>query len=200
VVTAPILDPKDLAPHFHGGRPALDLVNTVGERWRRSFERLLLPRDLARWLVAAGVVGRELDVDEDLLQETRDLREAICRLCDAAIARAPAPAADVALLDRWLVVAGARPQLALGPDGVPVLGEMTELDSARRAVGLVALDAARLLGTGERERIRVCAAEDCAARFFDRSGRRRWCSMERCGNVAKVRRHRARAGGGGGGS
>jgi predicted RNA-binding Zn ribbon-like protein len=60
---------------------------------------------------------------------------------------------------------------------------------------MVALDAARMLGTpAERARIRICASDTCSARFYDRSpaGRRRWCSMQGCGNVAKARRHRAR--------
>ncbi|MFE7130281.1 CGNR zinc finger domain-containing protein [Streptomyces sp. NPDC057638] len=43
-------------------------------------------------------------------------------------------------------------------------------------------------------RVRVCAAHDCQLLFADtsRPGRRRWCSMERCGNREKVRAHRAR--------
>jgi predicted RNA-binding Zn ribbon-like protein len=53
-----------------------------------------------------------------------------------------------------------------------------------------------MLGTpAERARIRICASETCSARFYDRSpaARRRWCSMQACGNVEKARRHRARA-------
>ncbi|MBW8872916.1 MAG: CGNR zinc finger domain-containing protein, partial [Leifsonia sp.] len=44
-------------------------------------------------------------------------------------------------------------------------------------------------------RIRECSAEDCRLVYLDtsRSGTRRWCSMHRCGNRAKVREHRARA-------
>ena len=44
------------------------------------------------------------------------------------------------------------------------------------------------------ERVRECAADDCAIVFYDesRSNNRRWCSMQRCGNRAKVRAHRAR--------
>jgi predicted RNA-binding Zn ribbon-like protein len=76
-----------------------------------------------------------------------------------------------------------------------VLGERAEADTPKSALGLVALDAARMLGSAEeRARIRICAAPDCSARFYDRSpaGRRRWCSMRTCGNAAKARRHRAR--------
>jgi predicted RNA-binding Zn ribbon-like protein len=100
----------------------------------------------------------------------------------------------VTTIDDWLVFAGARPQL-VAAGGVPLLTERAAADSPRRALGMVALDAARMLGLdAERERIRICASETCSARFYDRSpaGRRRWCSMRTCGNEAKARRHRAR--------
>ena len=47
---------------------------------------------------------------------------------------------------------------------------------------------------GDRARIRICANPACRAYFHDRSqaGRRRWCDMTRCGNVAKVQRYRQR--------
>ena len=40
-------------------------------------------------------------------------------------------------------------------------------------------------------RTRCCAHPDCMRWFVDtsKSGRRRWCSMERCGNRAKAQRH-----------
>ena len=79
---------------------------------------------------------------------------------------------------------------------MPVLGERGEGHSPRRALGEIALDAARMLGDpAQRARVRVCASDTCSARFYDRSpaGRRRWCSMRTCGNEAKARRHRARA-------
>src|SRR4051794_41894084 len=43
--------------YWLGGRPALDLVNTLRERWRRRVETLVTPGDLERWLVEAGGVG-----------------------------------------------------------------------------------------------------------------------------------------------
>ena len=56
----------------------------------------------------------------------------------------------------------------------------------------IARDAIDLLAGPLGHRIRVCAAEDCAFLFVDasRPGTRRWCSMQRCGNLAKIRTHR----------
>jgi predicted RNA-binding Zn ribbon-like protein len=69
-----------------------------------------------------------------------------------------------------------------------------------QALASVARDAVRLFGEvgflGEPgARIRHCEASDCGLVFFDvsRAGTRRWCSMQTCGNRAKVRAHRARA-------
>jgi predicted RNA-binding Zn ribbon-like protein len=183
--------------YWTGGRPAVDFVNTFRERWRRGVETLVTPRDLANWLVHAGVMDADAPapVTRAVLTQARDLREAIDALSVAVIEGRPAPAAAITLVDDWLVFAGARPQLVGGTGGVPLLTERAAADSPRRALGMVALDAAAMLGTAEqRDRIRICASETCSGRFFDRSpaGVRRWCSMRTCGNEAKVRRHRQR--------
>jgi predicted RNA-binding Zn ribbon-like protein len=182
--------------YWSGGRPAVDFVNTFRERWRRNVETLVTPDDLATWLVRAGVMEAPARVPRAVLEQARDLREAIDTLVVAAIAGRPAPGEAVTLVDDWLVFAGARPQLILAPDGggTPVLTERAPADSPRRALGTIALDAAQMLGTAQRGRIRICASETCSGRFFDRSpaGRRRWCSMRTCGNEAKARRHRDR--------
>ena len=59
----------------------------------------------------------------------------------------------------------------------------------------IVLAAAELLTSPQRLKIRACAAEDCGWLFLDtsRSGRRRWCTMQSCGNRAKARRFHARA-------
>jgi predicted RNA-binding Zn ribbon-like protein len=184
--------------HFYwlGGRPALDFVNTRRERWRRSVDCLTAPDDVVEWLVRAGLLESAAPAPRGVLAEARDLREAIDACAVSAVTGAAADPRAIAVVDEWLAFAGTRPQLALDASGRPQLGERSAGDSPRRALGLVALDAARMLGTPvERARVRICASETCSARFFDRSpaGRRRWCSMQACGNVEKARRHRARA-------
>ena len=61
------------------------------------------------------------------------------------------------------------------------------------ALGRVAHDAIRLLST-EPERLTLCELPSCGALLLSRSrsDRRRWCSMELCGNRAKVAAYRAR--------
>jgi predicted RNA-binding Zn ribbon-like protein len=158
-------------------------------------ETLVTPEDLGRWLVAAALLPEPMPVRRAVLHEARILREAIDGALLGVLRDGAAPAGALQTIDDWLVHAGTRPRLGLGDDGLPVLGERPAADSPRRALGTLALDAATMLGVpAQRERIRICAAEDCSARFYDRSpaGARRWCSMRRCGNVAKARRHRSR--------
>ena len=180
--------------YWLGQRPALDFVNTRRERWNRDVETLVTPADLSDWLVAAELTDGPMRVPRSVLAEARELREAIDACVRAVLDGTVVPGAAVTRIDDWLVHAGGRPQLRV-EGGTLVLGERLPADSPRRALGTIAHDAARMLGgAAERSRIRVCASETCSARFYDRSpaGRRRWCSMQTCGNAAKARRHRAR--------
>jgi predicted RNA-binding Zn ribbon-like protein len=184
------------APYWYwlGGRPAVDFVNTLRERWRRNVECLASAGDLSAWLTAARLLPTATPADADLLEGARSLREAIDAGLRAVVAGEPAPHEALAEIDGWLAAAPTRPTLTTGQDGQPLLAP-TAPDTPRRALGLVALDAAEALGRPEQRcRLRICASETCSARFYDRSpgGRRRWCSMAGCGNVAKARRHRAR--------
>lgn len=181
--------------YWLGGRPALDFVNTRRERWWRQVETLVTPSDLALWLTRAKLAVAPPEVTPSLLLAAQELREAIDAAVQAHLRGESAPEPAIALIDRFLSFAQIPPRLALDDSGIPVLGRATADDPARHSLGLIALDAAEMLGTEQRGRLRVCDSETCSARFYDRSrsGQRRWCSMQACGNVAKARRHRARS-------
>lgn len=172
----------------------MDFVNTFRERWQRQVETLVTPSDLAAWLVQADLVTSPPPVSRQLLTDARELREAIDTSIQAQLRGASAPRSAVQTLNLWLPRAEAPPRLVATHDGRLSLEPVRASNAAQHAIGLIALDAARMLGTDERDRIRVCASRSCSARFYDRSrsGRRVWCSMQGCGNVEKARRHRAR--------
>jgi predicted RNA-binding Zn ribbon-like protein len=191
-VVARIIDglpAHELRFHFKGGRVSLDLVATVGERWRRSFERLRNGEDLARWLVEAGLLEEAPIVAQAELERARVLREAIYRVAKLA-GRGEPDTGDVAEVNRW----AARPDLApqLDPDGHSGIAEAEYPVEA--ALATVARDAVDLVTGPYATRVRECAADDCALLFVDtsRPGRRRWCSMEGCGNRAKTASYRRR--------
>jgi predicted RNA-binding Zn ribbon-like protein len=189
----PDTEPDELLFRFDTGRPSLDLAITVGERWRRSFERLRSPGDLARWLVGSGLAATPPRVTAGDLADARALREAIFRIARAAMDGRPAPLADVAAVNTW----AARPDLAPRFERVGGGVHRAASGTVSAALATVARDAVDLFGGPLSERVRECAAADCSGLFLDasRARRRRWCAMATCGNRQKVtayRRRRAR--------
>ena len=180
------LPSEELRFHWKSGRLCLDFVATVGERWRRSFERLLAPEDLARWLVESGMLEVAPTVSPRQLAAARNLREAINRLARPGIVPQPG---DRDHLNRW----AARPALApqLRPDGGLEWVAERPVDAM---LATIARDAVDLLSGPLAVRIRECGAPDCALLFVDtsRPGRRRWCSTEACGNRARTKAYRER--------
>jgi predicted RNA-binding Zn ribbon-like protein len=182
--------------YWLGGRPATDFVNTLRERWWRRVETLVTPTDLTCWLERAELLapGSGARPSVRRLRETRALRESIDAAVVALIAGDAVDPGALATIDGWLPAAATRQTLDGGADGRPVLASSAPADPLEHALGVLALDAARMIGTGQRSRVRICASDTCSARFYDRSptSARLWCSMRGCGNVAKARRHRAR--------
>ena len=153
------------------GRPSLDFVNTLRERWWRNVETLVTPGDLVRWLERA-----------ELLRSGRARgRRARCWTRRASCARAStprssrrSPARPCRGVRSRRSTAGCRPRSrprrsSRGPGGVAVLRSASPADPVRHALGAVALDAARMLGSEQRARARICASDTCSARFYDRS-------------------------------
>lgn len=175
---------------WDGGRPSLDLLNTVRDRPRSARETLCCPADLAVWLRESNLLGDASDPGEQDLNAARRLRDAIDTLTFPS-SRTGAQAA-VAVVNATAEHAPQGPRLTLDPGGRPVV--VPPRPSVAAALGRIALDAIELL-SGD-ELLRVCAADECGIRFVDRSpsGNRQWCSMRRCGNRTKARRHYARTG------
>ena len=180
------LPPQELEFHWKSGRLCLDFVATVGERWRRSFERLIAPQDLGRWMVETGMLDTPPKVSASELASGRTLREAINRLARPGTEPAPGDEED---LNRWAARCPLAPQLGANREVVWV---------AERPVpamfATIARDAVDLLSSPLVGRIRECGAPDCALLFVDtsRPGRRRWCSTAACGNRVRTKAYRQR--------
>ena len=173
---------------FRGGSLPLDFGATLaGRRLPEPRDLLAGPDDLARWFVAAGLAKERPAVTARVLQQARELREAIYRLALARIGKRPLPEADRVLLNRR--AAGATPAPHLDRNG-----SYSTTGSASDLLSLIAREAVELFGSALGDRIRRCEGENCALLFVDtsRSGARRWCSMAGCGNKAKVASFRAR--------
>jgi hypothetical protein len=187
--------PADLRRRFRTGRPCLDLVHTGGEGALARWEIVHDPDDLGRLLGVILGLPR-LAANEGDLAAMRPLRAAVTRIAyDLAEGSGPPCPIDPPRRDDIAAVnsAAAVPPLvpALRPDG----GTTFVAPTAAAALSTLARDAVELFGGPLAHRIRVCAAENCGLLLVDtsRAGRRRWCSMELCGNRAKIRTHRSGA-------
>jgi predicted RNA-binding Zn ribbon-like protein len=185
---------------WYGGRPSLDFVNTRRNREAGRVdevaEYLCSPEDFTAWLSAAGLspAGVSPALDEETFAGALVLREAISALVTATVVGDSAPPAAVRCVNTWLALPPQRPVLHLEA-GVPVLGPPPAARTPRGVLAMIAADAAELLGTDLRERLRICPGPGCRGRFLDDSpaGRRRWCSMAVCGNRNKAAMHRQAA-------
>jgi predicted RNA-binding Zn ribbon-like protein len=185
-----------------GGHPALDLCNTyagwadpshgAGGEYLDSYTHLV------RWASDAGLVEPLTVVA--LTRSADRLRGRAARVLDEALAvRSSLHAvlttrvgsrthrSALAHLTDAARAATSRGRLAVGEGWVAATALEQPLDAA-------ALSAARLLADVPLAEVHACPGDGCGWVFHDRSGRRRWCRMEWCGNRLKQRAHAARAG------
>jgi predicted RNA-binding Zn ribbon-like protein len=167
---------------FRTGRISLDFTHTGGDGEAARWEILHRPDDVARFL--GIIVGTERPtVRTRDMEAVRTLRRAISGLARSRVAGEPAPASAIPDIN----IAAAKPPL------VPELAGDRRLrlvpGTASQALSTIARDAIELFSAPLADRIRICGAPDCGLLFVDtsRPGRRRWCSMEWCGDRAKKR-------------
>ncbi|MGY6238932.1 CGNR zinc finger domain-containing protein [Burkholderia ambifaria] len=204
--TSPVMEAHTfVARDFIGGHAVLDFVNTVTGRddtprdWLPDYDAYLA------WLVSATLLpaldlkrlaarAAEAPAAADrALRDAKGLREALFGIFDALAHRASPAAADLATLEHaWrravsrqrLVATAGRVAFGYAPD--------TRVDAdLHLPAERIALDAVKLLEAIPDGRLRMCAGPNCAWLFIDgsKTGRRKWCDMATCGNVAKARRH-----------
>ena len=148
------------------------------------------PREVVRdFLVARGLLEPEQRFTEANRETYLELRRALRDLIAASEHGTPSTA-NAELLDRLGVEAGLHPHFHVGR--TPTLEPRGEGVAA--AFGAIVALAFLASFDGTFEHLRLCAADDCRAVFYDRSKNHsgRWCSMDVCGNRAKVRAWRER--------
>lgn len=152
-------------------------------------DAIATPADLRRWLVDGGLVAASCDVGAEDLELARRAREGL----RALMAATHHPAAEDVVAGLDAVAVEARLRLRFRPDDVRL---EPAADGVPGALGRLLVIAAAAMNDGTWRRLKLCAADTCAEAFYDRSRNRagRWCSMEVCGNRAKVRSYRSRSG------
>jgi predicted RNA-binding Zn ribbon-like protein len=127
-----------------------------------------------------------------LLQRVQRVRAALRELLDAAVERRPPADAALREVNRALRATYVY-ELVPASDGVS-LDHRHEGDAVSGALARLSEAIARELTQSDKERLRICANDECRWVFRDNSpaGRRKWCDMSSCGNRAKAARHRER--------
>lgn len=186
----------------------LDFANTVD--WHASDnpqENLHTYEDLVVWAMKAGLAtkqeARNLIRDAEaypdkaarVLAQARELREAVYRIFVALTKGISPPEPDMDELNRTLSNLSRGAGIQETPRG---FAWEWNLDRASLdwPLGAVALSAAELLVSPERERVGLCADErGCGWLFVDTSKNhsRRWCDSKDCGNRERQRRHYERS-------
>ncbi len=168
------------------GEPiALDLVNTQWNERGSRMDLLAMEGGVAQWLSEHG------------LQQPRDSSTTQATLIEARTALRQCLEADDGddsareALNQVLEYGRIVPRL--GSEGP---GERVEVDEVQYPAWVAARNYLELRNKWSRKRIRACAHPDCILYFLDatRSGTRRWCDMQTCGNRAKAKRHYNRHG------
>ncbi|MBI3197919.1 MAG: ABATE domain-containing protein [Rhodospirillales bacterium] len=169
----------------------LEFVNTRYWRGQEApTETLNAPEDLAAWTAANEGLKPAKPPARREFERALELRELVHRLFDAhAQSRTPA-ARDVESLNAVLSEAPARTTLKRERSGYAWDVDM-RAGTALALLAPVLWTAGDLLAGPRLGRVRRCANPGCGWLFLDdsRAGKRRWCSMQSCGNRAKARRH-----------
>ena len=162
------------------GRLALNFLNTAD--WSEDgdvvHEKLCSLSDLDVWKETAGLKFSRLP---KTIFEAHDLRASL----RAAFLPASSDRTQFGDLQKHLQ------KLKLPATGVA--GEI----GSQRLLSLVANSALAVLADpSEMSRLKLCPGNDCGWLFIDetKNARRRWCTMETCGNRAKASRHYAKTG------
>jgi predicted RNA-binding Zn ribbon-like protein len=186
------------AIRLDGGRLCLDFVNTIHDRYALEPEDYICqPERFIEWCVRAGALrsGEHIAAPEGagqraaLMRKVRTLRHHLHALLASRIDGGPPPADAVQCLDQWLHRTWASQLLESD-------GQMHWRDDAYNVLlplKRIALDTLDLISDPSVSQLRRCAnTSSCGWLFLDTSKnqRRRWCAMETCGTLVKMKRYR----------
>jgi predicted RNA-binding Zn ribbon-like protein len=201
-----------------GGDVSLDFANTAGGRlsnpqkkngrdYSDAFyaDRLQNYADLLAWSLKAGLLKEneaskllrlsraEPPAAEIVLERAVKLRESIYRVFKSSIEGWRPEPEDLQMLNDELSLARGAQKLVF-VDNDFVFDWMSRADALDSMLWQISEAAAALLVNGDLSRVEKCGNEVCNWLFLDtsRNHTRQWCDMKDCGNLAKVRRFRAK--------
>lgn len=195
------LDEKFL---FLGNEPALDLLNTTPVLAQGPVDFLQDFSHLSAWAAVAGLLdestakalrrrwngSREADA---AVAQAKQVRQALRDVLTAKLCGAKPPAHALDLLNDALGAARTTSRLQWDEKSTSFarIVHRTTDGTPAQFVTVLAEAAVRLLTEKDLTLVRRCENPACVLHFYDTSKnhRRRWCSMDICGNRMKVAAH-----------
>ena len=181
-------------PHTLSEHLCVDFVNSrfadhTGSG--RIYDRLDRP-EWQLWFAQRGGVSIEPGLGAATHQYLVEMRDLLRRLLES---RSDPSDGDLAEINRVLASSGQYSELERG-DGAFTLSSHWRGEDWDAVMAATVASYGRLLAGGQLQRIKRCLNPACTFLFFDesRNGSRRWCEGRACGNLVKVRRHRAGVG------
>jgi len=176
---------------FLGNNAALDFINTEIVSHGEPLDLLQDAADFIRWADAAGFDLKSKLSAEDL-SAVKQLRSALKDLFQARMDRRNAGRGALATVNRHLgnhatheilQIRASSGDFELVPDNMA--------SSATALLARLAYEGAALLTSPQASQLKHCGNPECVLIFLDtsRNQQRRWCSMDTCGNRAKVAKH-----------
>jgi predicted RNA-binding Zn ribbon-like protein len=183
-----------------GGHPALDLVNSLDNRFREDGPNEMLASygDLLRFLQESDLLSHQrarllskavaADAADRTLQSVRELRETTTAVLYGSLEGKPPAQQDIRLLEKYFLDAARHRELRWDEALTWQWGRFeTEPDLP---IWILSLAVSDVLLSEKMARVRTCDVHTCRWLFLDTSKNhtRRWCNMKVCGNRMKARR------------
>lgn len=174
---------------FIGNNIAVDFINTEIVSHGQLVDLLEGSADLVRWAQDAN-----LNIDRALTQtdltKVLEFRASLKELYTAKISNFPVSRKALAIVNQHLAEHSTR-QVLQCKNNEYFLQPLPGALSVPMLLAYLAYEGATLLASPQVQRLKRCMNPDCVLIFLDtsRSQKRRWCSMEVCGNRAKVSKH-----------
>jgi predicted RNA-binding Zn ribbon-like protein len=178
--------------HVYDFANTLDLRSFVhhGVRHEPSDE-LGSAGDLAAWLAGHGLPGGDGGVTPKTFHTALRLREGLREYLERDPAERSRDGASLRKLNESLE---AMPFVVQVSGGKPTMTMQPVQPGALAGLGAVVNQLYDASASGDLDRLKMCASEECRRVFYDRSkpGTRRWCQASLCGNRMKTRAYRER--------
>jgi predicted RNA-binding Zn ribbon-like protein len=177
----------------------MDLLNTIVRLENGLVDVWQSDDDVLRWLVRTGLAEMRTATQfrrGALLAAARRLRDVVRTLVVARKAqkRPELTRLDLKPLNHFLAKGRSHCEVTSTKPGSLSVVRQYETATPEALLAPLAEAAADFLTTADFHLVRACEGPDCVLWFYDRTKahRRRWCSMEACGNRNKVASFRAR--------